>query len=155
MDSHQYLELSVELQNILINYADNWLGNSISMGIVGNDGQLFSTWPEGNTDYEQLDRILEQVQSDGSTYFTDIHTGFIRYSGEENYYTYVKALYDTYNLNTRLGILIVTVPLSAVENIVARSLEWEEHDVYIVNSENEILYTVSGEDGKRQRMSRH
>lgn len=145
MEDYDYLNLSVELQNILINYADNWLSNSIEMGIIGNDGQLFSTWPEGNTNYEQLEKVITDARGEKNTYFTEIHPGFINYGTDGDYYTYVKVLYNIYEMDSKLGVLVVTVPLSQIGQIVSQTLEWEGNDTCILNEENEIIYTLSEE----------
>lgn len=152
MGQYEYLNLAVEMQNIMINYADNWLGDSIEMGIAGNDGHLFATWPEGNTDYTQLAGILEKAREEQATYFTPIHSGFIRFGEHSDYYTYVKVIYDIQEIDKELGILIVTVPLSAVDQIVAKYLNWEEHSTYILNEGNEVVNT-SSESGVRSEFA--
>lgn len=146
MNKHDYFELSVELQNILINYADNWLGSSVEMGIIGNDGQLFATWPKGNTDYEQLDWVIDKAREEKGAYFTDIHPSFINYGIKGNYYTYVKTIYGIHSVDTELGMLIVTIPLSLLEQAVSGTLNWEGHKTYILNEENEIIYSFSEEN---------
>ena len=133
MGNYEYLNLAVELQNILINYADNWLGNSIQMGIVGNDGQVFSTWPGDNTDYEKFTEVIAEAREEENTYFTDIHDSFIKYGEDSEYYTYVKVLYDIYSVDSPLGILVVTVPMTAVEEIAESFLEAEENEIYVLN----------------------
>lgn len=144
IQKYDYLNLSVELQNILVNYADNWLGDSIDMGIIGNDGQIFSTWPAGNTDYEKLSEVIKEAREEQNTYFTDIHDSFIQYGNDTAYYTYVKVLYDIYSVDSALGILIVTVPVSSVGDIVGQSLEWENNSSFIIGGKNEIVYEFSG-----------
>lgn len=144
IDKYDYLNLSVELQNILINYADNWLGESIEMGIIGNDGQIFSTWPVGNTDFEKLSEVIAGAREEQNTYFTDIHDSFIQYGNDSSYYTYVKVLYDIYSVDSKLGILIVTVPVSSVGDIVGRSLEWENNSSFVISGQNEIVYEFAG-----------
>lgn len=146
MDSHEYMDLSVEMQNILINYVDNWLGESVEMGIIGNDGHLFSTWPEGNTDYEQLDAVVEAANQEERTYFTDIHPRFILYEENTDYFTYVKVLHDMKAVKTRLGVLVVTVPLSAVENIVEKYRSSEMYALYMINRDHEVMDVISQDE---------
>ncbi len=146
MGKYEYLNLSVELQNILINYADNWLGDSIEMGIVANDGQLFSTWPEGNTDYENFDSVLKRGNKGRDTYYTNIHEGFIRYEQEGKSFTYVKTLYDIHSVDKCLGTLVVTVPMSVVRQIVVEYLEWQDYSICITDKEGRIIYTFEQEN---------
>ena len=114
------------------------------MGIIGNDGQLFSTWPVGNTDFEKLSEVIAEAREEQNTYFTDIHDSFIQYGNDSSYYTYVKVLYDIYSVDSQLGILIVTVPVSSVGDIVGQSLEWENNSSFIISGQNEIVYEFSG-----------
>lgn len=121
ISAYDYLLLATEMQAILQNYTSNWLDASSYAGVILRDGQIFSTWSSCNTDFSALQQTVFSGSANMQNgYVTQPHGSFILFSEKTDYFTYVKRLYDIQSPKSTLGILVITTPVSVIQEIVHR-----------------------------------
>lgn len=143
MEKYVYLQLAIDVQDILENYADNWLDSDCQIGLILNDGQVFTSWSSFNTDFDQLNAILSD-NDDGRMFFTPTHDSFIRYDSQVQYFTFVRHIYDIENAKSSLARLVITTPLKVIEDIIYDHQTNDLFSLYLVNHEQKVMFSLSG-----------
>lgn len=143
MEKYVYLQLAIDVQDILDNYADNWLDSDCQIGLVLNDGQVFTSWSSFNTDFDQLNAILSD-NDDGRMFFTPTHDSFIRYDSQVQYFTFVRHIYDIENAKSSLARLVITTPLKVIEDIIYDHQTNDLFSLYLVNHEQNVMFSLNG-----------
>lgn len=140
IDKYTYLNHASEIQTQLTNYADNWLPEDSSMALIFENGQFFCTWSSYNTNFEVMDDILSQ--SDADAYFSKVHPSLNLYSDIGNCFSFVKRIYNRNNTKQVLAWVIVTAPISALDEIL-KNYQSNTFSFYILDESKNIITEVT------------
>lgn len=140
IDKYVYLNLASEIQTQLSNYADNWLPPGSQVALLFDNGQFFCTWPSYNTNYTVLDNII--TQNDADAFFSEIHPPLCLYNGTSDYFSFVKKIYNMNDTRQVFAKVVITTPVSALENVL-RSYQNGIFSFYILNSSKNIVTQVT------------
>lgn len=145
IDKYEYLNHASEIQTQLTNYADNWLAAGSSIALIFENGQFFCTWPSYNTDFEVLENI--RTQSNADAFFSNIHSPLSLYDNTGDCFSFVKKIYNRNNTRQVLAKVIITTPVSALENIL-KNYQNDMFSFYIMEqSQNIVAQTAADTDG--------